>query len=296
MSNTHPSSTHRSSTHPSRTVGPRWMTASSSGSRSRRRYAEAAALVAVWVALGAVLPVDSDGYLLLGVPLTVAFQLGVRRRPLRELWVRGAAARRLGSRGWLMAGLLALAPAWHVARALADGDWIAAGWWSCGVVGAGAAAFALRRSTLRAVLRAAAIPALIGSVGMAAFYGSAHLVAGSTLDPLVVVGTIAAYVTFYFPVTFVLEEVTFRGCLDSHVDAGGGRRGSALFVSALWGLWHLPVSGGLPMPLLVLELLAWHVLVGLPLSLAWRRGGNLAGPALAHSVIDAVRNGVVVGL
>lgn len=261
-----------------------------------RRYVEAAALVAVWVALGLLLRVGSDGYLLLGVPLTLAFQVGVRRRPLRELWVRQATALRLDRRGWLLAALLAVAPAWHAGRAVIDGDWTLAGWWLCGLAGAAFAAFALRSSTLRAVLGSAALPVVVGSAGMAAFYGSAHLVTGSPVDPLVVAGTIAKYVAFYFPVTFVLEEVTFRGCLDSHVDAGRSGRGSALFVSALWGLWHLPVAGGLPWPLLVLELLAWHILVGMPLSRAWRRSGNLAGPALAHSAIDAVRNALMLGL
>ncbi len=71
---------------------------------------------------------------------------------------------------------------------------------------------------------------------------------------------------------------------------------TAVLVSVLWGLWHLPVSGRLPLPYLVLELVAWHTLVGVPLSLAWRRSGNLAGPALAHAAIDAVRNGMLLGL
>lgn len=261
-----------------------------------RRGAEAAAFVGLWVALGYALPVGSDAYLLLGVPLTVAFQLGVRRRPLRELWVRGATSFRVDGRGWLVAGLLALAPLWHVVHAVSDGAWTSAGWWSCGVAGAVLAAFALRASTLGAVLRSALLPTLVGSVGMAAFYGTAQVVGGGVLDPLVVVGTIAKYVAFYFPVTFVLEEVTFRGSLDTHVDAGRNGRASAVFVSALWGLWHLPVSGGLPLPLLVAELLAWHIVVGVPLSRSWRRSGNLAGPALAHSAVDAVRNALMVGL
>ncbi len=278
---------------PSR-IGDSRSAAHSSG--GRRRYAEATGFVAAWVLLGYLLPVSSDAYLLLGVPLTIAFQIGVRRRPLRELWVRNALSFRLDSRGWLMAGLLAAAPTWHVAQALRDGNGTAAGWWLCAVAGAGFAAFALRTTTPRAVLGSALLPTVIGAVGMASFYGAAHIVVGSALDPLAVVGTIAKYVVFYFPVTFVLEEVTFRGCLDSHVDDGRNARGSAWFVSALWGLWHLPVSGGLPLPLLVVELLAWHILVGLLLSRAWRRSGNLAGPALAHSTIDAVRNALMAGL
>jgi membrane protease YdiL (CAAX protease family) len=40
----------------------------------------------------------------------------------------------------------------------------------------------------------------------------------------------------------------------------------------------------------------WHCLVGVPLSFAWRRSGNLAGPALAHAGLDAVRNALMLGL
>ena len=39
-----------------------------------------------------------------------------------------------------------------------------------------------------------------------------------------------------------------------------------------------------------------HVVLGVPLSLAWRRSRNLAGPALAHAVNDAVRNAFMLGL
>ena len=107
--------------------------------------------------------------------------------------------------------------------------------------------------------------------------------------------SVPKYLAIYFPATFVIEEVAFRGALDAHVHHPGDSRGwmSALFVSALWGAWHLPVSDGMPLPLLVLSLVAWHCLVGVPLSFAWRRSGNLSGPAFAHAAIDAVRNGVL---
>jgi membrane protease YdiL (CAAX protease family) len=102
----------------------------------------------------------------------------------------------------------------------------------------------------------------------------------------------------YFPATFLLEEVAFRGALDAHVHDDGEGRGwqSAALVSALWGLWHLPVSSGLPLPVQVVELVTVHVALGLPLSFAGRRSRNLAGPALAHAVNDAVRSAAMLGL
>jgi membrane protease YdiL (CAAX protease family) len=39
-------------------------------------------------------------------------------------------------------------------------------------------------------------------------------------------------------------------------------------------------------------LLIYHGALGVPLSFAWRRSGNLVLPAAAHMVIDAVRDGL----
>ena len=55
---------------------------------SFRRYVESAAFIAVWMILGWLLRLDNPVYIILGVPLLVLFQLGVRRLPLRQLWVR----------------------------------------------------------------------------------------------------------------------------------------------------------------------------------------------------------------
>ena len=133
---------------------------------------------------------------------------------------------------------------------------------------------------------------------MVAVLGCIHLATGTPVHVLAVLETVAKYLLLYFPLTFLIEEVAFRGALDAHVHhAGEGQAWhSAFFVSALWGLWHLPISGGLPLPLLVLELLAVQCLIGVPLSFAWCCTRNLAGPAFAHSAIDAVRNALMLGL
>ena len=108
----------------------------------------------------------------------------------------------------------------------------------------------------------------------------------------------AEYTALYFPATFLLEEVAFRGALDAHLHHEGDSRGwqSAILISVLWGLWHLPVTSGRSLPHLVVQLVVVHVALGVPLSWAWRRNRNLAGPALAHAVNDAVRNAVMLGL
>jgi hypothetical protein len=58
-----------------------------------RRIAEGTAFVVVWIAIGLIFDLgDSVNrqsiYLLIGIPLTIVFQLYVRKRPLNELWVR----------------------------------------------------------------------------------------------------------------------------------------------------------------------------------------------------------------
>jgi membrane protease YdiL (CAAX protease family) len=69
---------------------------------------------------------------------------------------------------------------------------------------------------------------------------------------------------------------------------------SALYGSALWGLWHLPVTflalGVLTIPYLVFV----HTIMGYVMVTAWRRTGNLAAPGVSHAVIDALRNAVAV--
>ena len=92
---------------------------------------------------------------------------------------------------------------------------------------------------------------LIGMAIMAASALASHHDIGVPLSKLFL---LLKQFLLYFTVTFVLEEVAFRGALDSHIyqpPTDGQRRGgsawlSAIFVSALWGIWHLPLlpTGG----------------------------------------------------
>lgn len=250
---------------------------------SRRRTVEAVAFVGVSMMAGYLLHLSSDAYLLLGIPLTIGFQLLVRRRPLRELFARTTTRFSLDKKGFALAAGLTLVPGYFAARALVDSDWTLFGWYLAAIAGAFAAAFALRAGSMWAAVRSAALPIAIGAGGMALVYGTMHIATGAPLSVAAALAAVAKYTALYFPATFLLEEVAFRGALDAHVHHDGERGGwrSAVLVSALWGLWHLPVSHSLPLPLQVVELVGVHVVLGVPLSLAWRRSRNLAGPALA---------------
>jgi membrane protease YdiL (CAAX protease family) len=261
-----------------------------------RRVVEVVAFVAIWTALGRLLGVDPNGYLLLGIPLTLAFQLLVRRRPVRELWVRDGDRFALDRVAVLVAVLLMVVPAVMLVRAVIAGAWVEAGWYLAATVGAVAAGYALRRTTPGRVLRAAALPTGIAVLLMVLVGVLQMVVLGRTPAPLAALGTGLLSLALYFPASFLIEEVTFRGALDAHLHRPGEGRGwwTALLGSALWGLWHLPV---LPPPasagaaaVSVVQLLVVHCAIGVPLAFAWRKTGNLAAPALAHALADAVRN------
>ena len=226
-----------------------------SGRSSRRRTVEAVAFVGVWMMAGYLLQLSSDAYLLLGITLTISFQVLVRRRPLRELFARTMTRFSLDRKGFALAAGLALVPGYFAARALLDSDWTQFGWYLAAIAGAFAAAFALRAGSIWSAVRSAALPIAIGASGMAVVYGTMHIATGAPLSVAAAVAAVAKYTALYFPATFLLEEVAFRGALDAHVhhdaDRGGWR--SAVLVSALWGLWHLPVSHSLPLPLQVVE-------------------------------------------
>ncbi len=250
------------------------------------------------MALGWFLRTGPDLYLLVGVPLTIAFQLLVRRRPLRALWVRDGPRFRLDRWGMAIAGALLVLPAISLVQAAIAREWVTVGWMSACAVGALAAAYALRQvrgENIRQVVRWTLIATAVGTAVIVATL--APMVATPQPVPMLVTGLQSAL--RYFPVTFVLEEVSFRGALDAHVHQPGERRAwmSALFSSVLWGLWHLPIAAtGLPLVVTLGQVLIVHTIVGVPLALGWRRTGNLTAPALAHALIDGVRNGLMAGL
>jgi len=89
------------------------------------------------------------------------------------------------------------------------------------------------------------------------------------------------------PAGFMIEEVFFRGFLDTYLQGGEDGTGwlSAVFVSGPWGLWHLRGSALRGPRLLsrVVQLLFAQIVVGVPLSLWWRRSGSLAVNNTTHA-------------
>ena len=275
-------------------LGQRRPSETRTGERRRgARWFEAVGLVGIWVAAGAVFRLDANQYLLLGIPLTVAFQVVVRRRPLHELWVRNGPRVRQAPLRKSLIGLLAVVPLVLALQGLVTGQVVfvlyglAAAAGATGVVyAAGQSTGATRSATLKCAAVAGPIATIVfAAVTLGRWLDGHH---GHGLVPATLVGLWSF--ALYLPAVFVVEEVTFRGAIDSHVHHDNESRGllDAVGVSALWGLWHLPITD-VTAPAAV-AIVLFHIAVGVPLSFAWRRSGNLLASGVTHAAIDAVRN------
>jgi hypothetical protein len=273
-----------------------------------RRWIEALAFVGVWIAVGELLDMSTNTYLLFGIPLTAGFQLFVRKRPISDLWVRGGPGLSLRSVNLKLAIVLALAPFVYLAVYVVKGQGVDYVLYAlAAIVGAGAAAYALGqfgRETWRYLglcLVSAGLLGVLLVIGLhviAARYGASTIhPTGESLGPDALVGIES--LLLYVPALFMMEEVAFRGAIDSHVRHPGESHGvgstaygitSAIFVSILWGLWHYPIIPHASVVQVVLTMLLLQVAVGPFLSLFWRRSGNLAVPGFVHATIDSVRN------
>ena len=281
-----------------------------------RRYLVVAAVVGLWMAVGIVLHLSGDAYLIAGVPLLAAFQVFVARRPVAELWFKSPSGAPLPLWAWLVAAAFMGLPAYSLVGGWAGSDWSVRLWYLCAIAGAVPLAYSLarfKRADLPPLVWCFATAGVLGIllVAVPLFLTHHHpVVLGANRNvvpfkamPGPRLAEVARSFFLYLPVVFVLEEVFFRGGLDSYLHRPGDRApwGSAAFVSALWGLWHLPLL----LPALLRIMYPWaaigflaivlmfvHCAVGIPLSAFWRRSGLLFVPGIVHAFIDAVRNGL----
>lgn len=264
------------------------------GGDRARRLVEITLFVGVWVGLGELLDMNPNIYLLFGIPLTAGFQVYIARRPIHELWVRHADRFELSREDLMLAGLLAIVPAITLVSDLHDDGGLPYYLWDLAAIcGAVPCAWALRQFVPRTRRYLLLCLATAGPIGIFWLVGVDfldtmffHL---STRDPSFDLLVFGKYLFLYLPVLFLLEEVVFRGALDSHVQHDGEHHGlpTAIYVSVLWGLWHYPVAGGES----VLALILVMGTVGIFLSIYWRKSGNLGVSGGTHAFVDAVRNG-----
>ncbi len=141
-----------------------------------------------------------------------------------------------------------VAPVYYLVRGWSRDAWSVHLWMICAAAGAiplGYSVARISRPVLKTLLLCLATAGMLGTLMMLSGTLFRHemlpaaAASGSSRSPWFV-----GFRSFllYVPVCFVLEEVFFRGGLDSYLDRPGDRAPwlSAAFVSVLWGLWHLP--------------------------------------------------------
>jgi hypothetical protein len=207
-------------------------------------FSQAALFVAAWMAFGWCFHLDPYAYLLLGIPLCILFQLFVRKKPLSDCWVRDTASVRLDLIGVLIAVVFMIVPVVELVADWPHSDWVFRLYLFACIAGAAGVAFALRRFTanaFRCLLLCLATAGLLGCAWMLLGALAQHHALTLTLARA---GFIARQFLLLFPVCFVVEEVAFRGVLDSHIHHPQDSRPwwSAFLLSAMWGWWHLPIT------------------------------------------------------
>ena len=267
--------------------------------QTKARFLHVTAFVGVWMCIGWLFHLRAETYLFLGVPLTVLFQLAVRRQPLRTLWVRDSERFHLRPLGILIALVFMAIPACALLVTIPKGQWPESAFFAAACIGAVGAGFAFQHSRLTLssrALRPFAVAVALAILVMAVGAGSESL---SPWLPASKLPSLLFGFFTYIPVCFALEEVVFRGLLDTHVWQPDGSRvqswGSALLVTSLWGLWHLPIlPGQSPLSLLAAAplMILVHSIHGFFIAFSWRTSGSLLLPVIYHSLIDAYRDAI----
>lgn len=263
------------------------------------RWLQAVLFVGVYIGLGFAVKPNPNAYLLMGIPLTLLFQVFVRKQPLYTLWLRDATEFKLRPVAIVIAITLAIWPAYRVVTEIREPrvDYWHAFYFVAAVVGALGAGYCFTAFTKQTLLNFLMCWLITGSLSALTLVAGAAVIAFAKHTQLHIdwVYGIKSMLT-YVPIGFVVEEVVFRGTIDAHVYRLGERNGilSAFFVSALWGLWHLPIipnTGNLIIKAVTMIIV--HSIPGIPLSIYYRKTGNLAVPHFSHAFMDAVRNMVL---
>ena len=269
------------------------------------RFLIVALVVAAYWVLGYLLHLGLPAYQLLGVVMLLVFQLGIQRQPLRTLWVRSGPPIQLDARFYTLWFFFSLLPAYGVVKMLLQGNFVNTLFAGVAIAGAFGLSYALgfMSKTWRQLglcILTVTIIAILPQVLLRLFSNVLNLhfvIRHSSIGaatPTLLQSLWAGLQTFLIglPLGFIVEEVFFRGALDTYLHCGEVGTGwfSAIFVSALWGLWHMPHQGILAST--VVGLLVPQILIGVPLSLFWRKSGNLAVNSTSHALLDAFRNGL----
>ena len=226
-------------------------------------------------------------------PLLFAFQFFYLRKSIPELWSRAPVVRpfRTGVAVAVISVCCASLAVWHIGTRQI---WPV---FAFAVLGAVPLGFAVRGQDGSKILKALPYFIVALAAGLVVIRWFATRSSVPTAFTLAKIVPMLAHFALMFPGMFVVEEVVFRGCIDPAVsgpkDGIVKQLSSALFVSVLWAVWHLPFDD-------------WHSIhefaadlglqaratipIGIALSFCGRRAETLILPCAAHALIDAYRN------
>lgn len=256
------------------------------------RYALTILFMVVYISLGFLLKLEAVSYLLLGIPLTLIFQLYVVQQPLHKLWLREGEKFYLNKLGWTITLCFIVFPIYKTIELTTHDKLtlINLGYYSATILGSFGAGYCYSNFTKKTVKDFLLCFGIIAILRMS-WYFFPFLIGKHEFNPDYIQG-IKSLLT-YIPVAFVVEEVVFRGMLDTYIHQSKKTNGlwSALFISCIWGLWHLPISIHDNTPIWLIAIPSMTIsLWGVILSIFWRRTGNLAVPGFPHAFADAIRD------
>jgi hypothetical protein len=271
------------------------------------RYIQVFVFIAIYISIGFFLN-NVYAYLFIGTPLGLLFQHFICKRPIHQAWLKNGKKFHLSKWGIAFAIFFCLYPIKLLVYRITNNlwDWYTL-YWIADIIGAFPAAYCVSHLTKANTKQLLLCFLIAGSIGtamvVAAFIGHGH----NNLSPYMRLLKGVKNMLLIFPISFIIEEVIFRGVLDSYVYQEGNKKGvlSAFYISALWGLWHFPVQmnfSNIAQPINIsigmeviraLGLIISMSLVGIPLSIFWRKSGNLAVPAFTHTFLDSVRNALL---
>lgn len=267
------------------------------------RFLIAAVFVIIYWGIGRIFNMSTTAYQVLGIPILIIFQHFINRQPLRTLWVRDGAEIKRNIKFYFIFVIFAIVPLYSLIVAIINGKIDDALFAVVAVAGAYPFSYALyqmkAKNWLHLIFCAAIIvviimfPYILVNVlhlnfhvgGGKSISSGTHISLSKGLPP-------ALQMFMMMPVGFWVEEVFFRGALDGYIHRNEKNIGvwSAIFISALWGFWHMSnaqmdshfVSN-------LINLLIPQIIIGVPLSLFMRKSRNLLVPNTAHGLLDALR-------
>jgi membrane protease YdiL (CAAX protease family) len=257
-------------------------------------YLLSSIFIIVYIALGFLFEQGTIAYLLLGIPLTLLFQGVVVKQPLHKLWMRDKDSFHLNTFGWVITACFLVFPVYQLIQSVSHNTLtlVNLGFYTAIMLGAFGAGYCYSNFTKKTVSYFLLCFVITAALRMSLYFFP-FLFGKDEFHPDYI-RAIKSLLT-YIPVVFVVEEVVFRGMLDSYVHTSKEGNGlvSAFFVSVLWGLWHLPLAYNGEKAIWLVALGSILIaLWGIVLSIFMRRSGNLAVPGFSHALADAIRDGL----